>query len=208
MLFAAFGARVRQPLAGQMLLSRHLLATLDVDALPDDYGIDVALTMHALDHGLPVAQVVTPFPEHEGGANSHRIMADVAGTLLRRLAGGSLPVRSDVQWPERYWEPLLAPPPSSRSLEGLIERVAPPGAAGQWRDLLGCPPEVMCDLWCANLSAAVGRARAGESLPEVVGELSYPFLVHAEYRRRLEVDRASAETYITELSDRLAAALR
>jgi hypothetical protein len=208
LLYAAFGARVRQPLAGQMLLSRHLLAAIDVDDLPDDYGIDVALTMHALDHGHPVTQVVTPFPGHEGGGNSFRIMADVAGTLLRRLARGSLPVREDVRWPERYWEPLPAPPPSSRSLEGLIEQVAPSSPPAQWRDALGRPPEVIRDLWCGDLAAAVGRARAGEPLPEVVGGLGYPFLVHAEYRRRLGVDRSSAEAYITQLSDRLAAGIR
>ena len=53
LIFAGFGARVRQPLAGQMLLSTRLLATIDVDELPDDYGVDVALTMSALDRGLP-----------------------------------------------------------------------------------------------------------------------------------------------------------
>jgi hypothetical protein len=82
MLFAIFGARVRQPLAGHMLLTRRMLGTIPVDALPDEYGVDVALTMHALNEGLPLDQVVVPFPGHDAGGNSHRIMEDVARMVL------------------------------------------------------------------------------------------------------------------------------
>src|SRR5262249_28101456 len=63
---AAFDARVRQPIAGQMLLGRALLATLDVDALPDDFGVDFAITVAALATGHTVAQVVVPSPTHLG----------------------------------------------------------------------------------------------------------------------------------------------
>ncbi len=207
LLFAAFGARVRQPLAGQMLLSRRFLASVDVEELPDDYGIDVALTMHALDHGLPVAQVVTPFPEHQGGGNSHRIMANVAATMLDRLSRRSLPVRGDVVWPGRFWEGLAVPPPSTRSLQGLIEQCAPPGPSGRWRDLMDHPPEVVRDLWCDHLAAAVREARGGQPVAGVVDRLAYPFLVHAEYRRRLAVDQTTAEWYVTDFGERLAAAI-
>ena len=41
LLFASHRARIRQPLAGHMLLRRTLIRQLDVDALPDDYGIDI-----------------------------------------------------------------------------------------------------------------------------------------------------------------------
>ena len=41
LVFACFGARIRQPLAGQRLLSMGLLGTVNEDRLPDDYGIDV-----------------------------------------------------------------------------------------------------------------------------------------------------------------------
>jgi hypothetical protein len=207
LLLAAFGAGVRQPLAGQMLLSRQLLASVDVDRLPDDYGIDVALTMHALDQRLPVTQVVTPFPDHLGGGNSLRIMANVAATMLERLSRGSLPARRDVVWPERFWAGLSTPPPSARSLQGLIDDLAPAGPSGQWRDLMDSAPEVMRDLWCAQLAAAVRDARGGEPVAEVVGQLAYLFLVHAEYRRRLAVDRASAESYVLDLGERLALAI-
>ncbi len=207
LLFAAFRARVRQPLAGQMLLSRRFLASLDVDELPDDYGIDVALTMHGLDTRLPVTQVVTPFPDHQGGGNSLRIMANVAVTMFKRLSRGSLSERRDVVWPERFWDGLSAPPPSARSLQGLIEQLAPPGPAGRWRDLMDRDPDVIRDLWCDHLAAAVRDARGGEPPEEVVGRLSYPFLVHAEYRRRLAVGRSSAESYVTDLGERLAAAI-
>lgn len=207
LLFAAFGARVRQPLAGQMLLSRRFLATIDVDGLPDDYGIDVALTMHALDSGLPVTQVVTPFPEHHGGGNSLRIMANVAATMLDRLSRGSLRARPDVVWPERFWADLNAPPPSARSLQGLIEQLAPPGPSGRWRELMDRAPEALRDLWCARLATAVGDVRGGRPIADVVSQLAYLFLVHAEYRRRLAVDRASAESYVIDLGEQLARAI-
>jgi hypothetical protein len=207
LLFAAFGARVRQPLAGQMLLSRRFLASLDVDDLPDDYGIDVALTMHALDTGLPVTQVVTPFPDHHGGGNSLRIMANVASTLLDRLSRGSLPSRGDVTWPERFWAGLSAPPPSARSLQGLIEELAPAGPSGRWRELMNRAPDFMRDLWCDGLATAVHDTRDGRRVAEVVDQLSYLFLVHAEYRRRLAVDRASAESYVMDLGEQLALAI-
>ena len=79
LLLSGYRARVRQPLAGQMLLSKQLLESVDVAELPDDYGIDVALTMCALEEGLPVEQVIVPFPDHDGGLHSHLIMMDVRG---------------------------------------------------------------------------------------------------------------------------------
>jgi hypothetical protein len=208
LLYAAFGARVRQPLAGHMFLGRRLLAAIDVDRLPDDYGIDVALTMHALDRGLPVTQVALPFPEHQGGGNSHRIMADVAGAMLRRLAQPPIPDRRDVAWPARYWEHLAVPPPSARSLEGLIEQLEPTGDAGRWWEWLDRPPEMIRDFWCNEVATAVRLACRGEPIPDLLTQLAYPFLVHAEYRRRLGVDHAGAEIYVAELGERMAEALR
>ena len=55
LVFASRRARVRQPLAGHMLLHRSLLERLDLDALPDDYGIDISITLTALDAGLSVS---------------------------------------------------------------------------------------------------------------------------------------------------------
>jgi hypothetical protein len=207
LIFAGFGARVRQPLAGQMLLSRRLLATIDVDDLPDDYGVDVALTMSALDRGLPVDQVTVPFPDHDGGDNSHVIMHEVACALLRRLGGEPPALRTDVATPARWWEGLDPVAPSSRTLVGLIEQVVPSGALSEWLALLDTPPEVVRDLWCNRLVDAVRQARAGRPVEELAAGLVHPFLVHAEYRRRVDVDVAGAEAYIAELCDRVAATL-
>jgi hypothetical protein len=207
LLQACFGARVRQPLAGQMLLSRRLLQGLDVDRLPDDYGIDLALTIAALDHGSPVIQVVVPFPEHEGGGNSHRIMADVAAAGLRRLAVGPATPRPDVSWPERYWEGLRQPPPSPRSLEPLIEELASPGELDRARELLSAPLEAVRDIWCGELAAAIAGARRGEPVPDLVGALALPFLVHAERCRRAEAGIDAAEAYVESLGLEVAAAL-
>ena len=210
LLFAAYGARIRQPLAGQMLLTRRVLDTIDVDGLPDDYGIDVGLTMHVLDQGLPVDQVVVAFPDHEGGANGHRIMTSVASTMLSGLASNTSWAngrrdRRDVSWPFGWWRGQSEPPPSERSLRPLIEGLVPSEQPGRWTALFEAPPDVVREMWCERLGAAVGQARAGYPIPDVVAELVHPFLIHAEYRRQVAPDRDGAETYVADLCDRLAA---
>jgi glycosyltransferase involved in cell wall biosynthesis len=207
LLFAGFGARIRQPLAGQMLLTKRLLGTLDAGGLPDDYGIDVALTMHALQRGLPVDQVVVPFPDHEGGGNSHQIMGDVARVLIPGLAAGAVIDRGDTSWPERWWDGLSDPPPSMRSLQSLIQELTPPDQLSPLTALLDCPPEAVRDFWCDHLAAAVHGARAGFPTARLLEELVPPFLLHAEYRRRVGADRDGAEAYVADLCDRLGATL-
>ena len=212
LLFACYGARVRQPLAGQMLLTSKALETIDVDGLPDDYGIDVGLTMHVLEQGLPVDQVVITFPDHEGGANSHLIMTDVASTMLSALAGKSnwedgRRDRGDVSWPRGWWKAQSEPPRSERSLKPLIEGLVPSEQMGRWSALFEASPDVVRDIWCERLAAAVGEARAGCPIPDVVAELVHPFLVHAEYRRQVAPDLDEAETYLADLCERLAAAI-
>ena len=100
LLFATHRARIRQPLAGHMLLSRALLERIDIDALPDDYGIDIMLTLHALTTGGSIGQVDLIAPQHPSKeGNSERVMVEVATTALRALARGPLVDRSDVDWP-------------------------------------------------------------------------------------------------------------
>jgi hypothetical protein len=212
LLFAAYGAKVRQPLAGQMLLTSSVLETIDVDGLPDDYGIDIALTMHVLDNGLPIDQVVVAFPGHEGGANSHRIMANVASAMLSVLASSSGGAtvrrpRRDVSWPLAWWREQSEPPLSTRSLRPLIDALVPSEQMSRWAALFEASPDVVRDMWCERLGAAVGRARAGHPIPDVVADLALPFLVHAEYRRQVAPDIDSAEIYLADLGDRLAATI-
>jgi hypothetical protein len=205
-LRAAFGARIRQPLAGQMFLSGRFLSTIDVASLPDAYGIDVALTLLALDRGVPITQVVAPLPNHQGGTNSLSIMTDVARTLLDRLASAPATPRFDVRWREGYWQELTSPPPSFRSLEPVVEQLAPPEMRHRWRELLQAPPDTVRDLWCERLAAAVRGARKGHPVAELVGHLAFPFFVHAEYRRRVDADVFEAEAYVEELGRCLALA--
>jgi hypothetical protein len=206
LLFAGFGARVRQPLAGQMLLTRGMLDTMDVDALPDDYGIDIALTMHALVEGLPVEQVVVPFPAHEAGLNSRQIMENVATVMLSALTHPVVE-RRDVSWPERWWESQDPPSRSSRRLHAIIDGLPPAEQPDSIDWLLEGPPEQVRDFWCDQLAAALLDARSGQPAATVVAGLAIPFLVHAEYRRRRNVDLSGGEAYIADLSARLADAV-
>ena len=87
-----------------MLLRRRLIEQLDVDALPDDYGIDITLTLSALACDARIGQVGLYPPEHptkEG--NSERVMIEVATAGLRALDETHTLDRHDVVWPDRYW---------------------------------------------------------------------------------------------------------
>jgi hypothetical protein len=52
----------------------------------------------------------------------------------------------------------------------------------------------------------VDQARAGRPVDALASGLLGPFLVHAEYRRQVDVDVADAEAYVDDLCDRVAAA--
>ena len=134
-IFSFFGARIRQPLAGQRLLSRGLLDTLDDDRLPDDYGIDVALTVQALTQDRPVYQVPVPFPDHAPGTNSAEIMGDVARTLLGLSPEDWRGRRADVDWPDRWWAGQARAAPAPRSLLPDLNS-ASGGHPGGWSRLL------------------------------------------------------------------------
>lgn len=212
LLYAMFGARVRHPLAGQMILTNKMLETIELDTLPDDYGVDVALTIQALNDGLAIDQVVVPFPGHEAGGNSGRIMENVANATLAFLAPGVESRRTDVNWQPEWWEGQTILPPSSRTLRGLIDELLADELVSeeQYRQLTAMlnasPPEVR-DFWCDHLANAILLARAGHPIDPLVSDLVGPFLVHAEYRRRVELDFAGAEAYVTELGARLADAV-
>lgn len=208
LIFAAFGAHIRQPLAGHMLLTKRMLANIDIESLPGDYGIDAALTIHALTQGLPVDQVMLTFPDHDAGGNSHGIMEDVANTMLTCLANLTVVNwRSDVAWPSNWWAGQPVQPATSRSLRGLIEQVVPFHQLQEFGPLFDASPIEVQRFWSSRLAGAVRRARAGGVLPAIVADLVGPFLVHAEYRRRMQVDLHGAEAYVSSLCASLAAAV-
>ncbi|MBO0691639.1 MAG: hypothetical protein J2P58_01970 [Acidimicrobiaceae bacterium] len=212
LLYALFGARIRHPLAGQMILTNKMLETIELDDLPDDYGIDVALTIQGLNEGIEIDQVVVPFPGHEAGGNSGRIMEDVAKTTLAFLAPGVESRRTDVSWPDEWWEGQTILPPSTRSLRGLIDELVSReqdsyAQHGRLTAMLDGSPAEVRDFWCDHLASAVLSAQAGLPIEALVSDLVGPFLVHAEYRRRVELDFAGAEAYVAELGTRLAAAI-
>jgi hypothetical protein len=206
LIFSCFGARVRQPLAGQRLLSTSLLATLDDVRLPDDYGIDVALTVHALADNRPVDQVRLPFPEHEAGSNSAEIMTDVARTLLGLGAALRHVRRTDVNWPERWWRGQARAAPSPRSLLSHLDSAsdAGPDAASS---LFGATPDQVRDRWCQAVAAAVRLTREGADAGRVATDLVDAFIAHAEYRRRLDGNLDVSEGYVADLGHRMAALL-
>jgi hypothetical protein len=211
LLRALYGARVRQPLAGHMFIGRSVLQTLDIDALPDDYGVDIALTMSALDTGGRVGQVPLPGVSHEERPiNSEAIMRDVAAAMLGRVSKAPRLDRSDVTWPARYWEELRWPSdlePSKGETDEARGRLAPSPAA------LARPGRTADDsraqtAWCAELAAAVRAVEEGASVRALVGNLVEPFFAHALTRsRQARPALAEAEAYVHALGDMLGDAL-
>jgi hypothetical protein len=207
LLYALFGARIRQPLAGQMLLTYRMLETIELDALPDDYGVDVALTIHGLNEGLAIDQVVVPFPGHEAGDNSRRIMENVTSAMLSFVGRPVEITRRDVGWPDEWWNGQTTLPPSTRSLRVLIEEVVVREQRPQLTAMLSGSPLEVRDFWCDRLAAATRMARAGHAVGPLVTDLVGPFLVHAEYRRHVELDLAGSEAYVADLCTQLADAV-
>jgi hypothetical protein len=211
LLRALYGARVRQPLAGHMFIGRSLLQALNIDALPDDYGVDIALTMSVLDWGGRIGQVpLSGISFEERQINSEEIMRDVASAMLARVSNAPGLDRNDVTWPKRYWEDLQWPSDSEPS---IVER---DGARG-WVALGPAAPTRPEDAaveshaqtaWCAELASAVRAVRRGASVRAVVEDLVEPFFAHASTRsRQARPAFAEAEAYVHALGDKLSEAL-
>ncbi len=211
LLRALYGARVRQPLAGQMFIGHSLLQALNIDALPDDYGIDIALTMTALDRGGRIGQVPLPRVSHtERPSNSEAIMREVAETMLTRVSKAPRTDRSDVTWPEQYWEELQWPSDlesSSNETDEAPSRLAP-GRATTDSSRPNLEDSVTQAAWCSALAGAVRAVEQGTSVKAAVEDLVGPFFAHASTRgRQVRPDLVDAEGYVHALGDELAQAL-
>ena len=198
-----------------MLLDQALLGALDLAGLPDDFGIDLAITIAALALGHNVGQVVVASPAHasRGPDNSERVMLDVARVALA-LLGTCRPVtRRDVRWPEQYSELLSEPPATPGSsadfLGVLARRARTEDELGGWLELLNAPDDVMRDLWCERLAEALRRSHHGGDPGQLADGLVAPFLIHAEHRRRHgPTDGAAIDTYVAQLGEHVAALAR
>jgi hypothetical protein len=191
-LTALYGSHVRQPLAGHRFVSRAMLRRLDLSDLPDDYGIDVALTMAVLDSGGRTGQVVMDHIEHDDRQlNSEGIMVEVAAALLERIGSGPTPDRRDVVAPTDYARHLHWPGEHTPS---TTDRAAEVDAREVWLDAL---------------AAAVRGARVGPGVRALAEALMEPFVAHAEARRhRPRSDVATAEAYVWRLGNDLAVRLQ
>jgi hypothetical protein len=212
LIFATHRARVRQPIAGHMLLHRSLLERLDVDALPDDFGIDIMVTLSALHSGLPIGQVTLAAPHHPSKrGNSERIITQVASALLGALAGMPSVDRPDVSWPQQYWDGWEWPVNDGVDpdhLEVIIRHAASEAELQRWLVLGAASDDVVAEMWCDQLADAVRRTRSPHSdISRIVDDLVCPFFVHAEHRARRTGSVAELEQYVAGLGLRLAARL-
>jgi hypothetical protein len=207
LLRALYGAQVRQPLAGQMFIGCSMLRALDIEALPDDYGIDIAVTMSVLDRQGRIGQVPLPGVSHsEHQLNSEAIMRDVAEAMLARVSAAPRPDRSDVAWPAHYWEELSWPSDLETSIGQTGEawdRQAPNLGKRGSQDPAADDARVQKE-WRTELAGAVRAVEHGGSVRASVDRLVEPFFalvsVRALQARPALVD---AEAYVHALGDKL-----
>jgi hypothetical protein len=212
LLFATHRARIRQPLAGHMLLHRSLLEQLDVDALPDDYGIDITLTLTALTTGASIGQVGLHAPEHPSKeGNSRRVMVEVATAVLGALARLPAADRPDVAWPDGYWRGWEWPRNGGDEADHvavILQHAASESELEAWLALGDATDAEVAEMWSDHLADAVRRSRSPHAdLARIVPDLICPFFVHAEYRARRGATVAELESYVADLGLRLAARL-
>ena len=195
LLRALYGASVRQPLAGQRLLTHGWLCRLSPTLFPDDYGIDIALTLALLDSGGSLGQVVMPRVDHDDRQlNSRTILIEVARAALQRVAAGPTRDRSDVAVPEGYVRHLAWP--DDEKAEHASTTAGSSGLPERERS------------WLDALVTAVGQARTGADPNTLATQLSHPFFDYADRRRREpRPEIADAEAHVWELGDRVAARL-
>jgi glycosyltransferase involved in cell wall biosynthesis len=212
LITATHRARIRQPIAGHMLLHRSLLERLDLTRLPDDFGIDIMITLAALESCLRIGQVVLTAPEHPSkSGNSARVMSEVTTAVLRALTMLPAVDRPDVTLPERYWEGWTWPRNGGVEADHIdvIVRHARSETDLQWWLALGeGSDEDVTEMWCDRLADAVRRVRSPHpDLERIVDDLICPFFVHAEHRARRSASVAELEQYVADLGLRLAARL-
>jgi hypothetical protein len=212
LLFASRRARVRQPLAGHMLLHRSLLEQLDLRALPDDYGVDISITLTALDAGLAVEQVPLVAPEHPSKeGNSERVMIEVATAVVGALAAVSTVDRPDVRWPDRYWEGWEWPHNGgieSDHVDVIVQHARSESELEAWLAVTEAGDDAVADMWCDHLADAVRQVRSPHAdLGAIIRDLVCPFFVHAEHRSRHHGSVEELELYVADLGLKLAARL-
>jgi len=212
LMFATCGARIRQPIAGHMLIGRSLLERLDLDALPDDFGVDVVITLTALREDARVGQVELVAPDHPSKkGNSERVMKQVATSLLRALATMPRIDRRDVAWPDRYWESWAWPRNAGIEpdyADVIMQHSTSESDLARWLVYGESGDDAVAEMWCDNLADAVRRIRSPHpDLTRIVDDLVCPFFVHAEHRARRVASVAELEAYVSNLALRLAARL-
>jgi hypothetical protein len=212
LVFASRRARVRQPLAGHMLIHRSLLEQLDLKALPDDYGIDISITLTALDTGLGVEQVPLVAPEHPSKeGNSERVMIEVATAVIGALAKVATVDRRDVRWPERYWDGWEWPRNAgieADHVDVILQNARSDSELEMWLELSDASDDVVSEMWCDHLADAVRQVRSPHAdLRGIVEDLICPFFVHAEHRARHRDSVEELELYVADLGCKLAARL-
>lgn len=211
LVYAATGARVREPLAGHALLHHTLVRHLRAGSLPSGYGIDVAITHAALAGGWGVGQVPLTAPAHAGGtATSDRIMSEVATAALARFAVDA-PARPDVAWPAAYWRRLddPRPEPTERDFTDLLARHPAGSAPGPLAARADADGGDVAATWSAHLASALCAVQRGTESPRAAAaRLLRPFLVHATHRHaHPPATFADGERDVADLAERVAAQL-
>jgi glycosyltransferase involved in cell wall biosynthesis len=212
LITATHRARIRQPIAGHMLLHRSLLERLDLERLPDDFGIDIMITLAALESCVRIGQVVLTAPDHPSKTgNSARVMSEVTTAVLRALTVLPAVDRPDVTLPDRYWYGWSWPHNGGVDpdhIDVIARHARSEADLRRWLALGEGSDDDVAEMWCDRLADAVRTVRAPHpDLERIVDDLVCPFFVHAEHRARRQTSVAELEQYVADLGLRLSARL-
>ena len=192
-----------------MLLHRSFVEQLDIDSLPDDYGIDIALTMRALATRTSIGQVMLAPPAHPTkNGSSERVMVEVATALLSGLRELPTIDRADATWPDAFWADWHWPRSvgDPRDHLDVVRRFASGDALQRWLALVDAGDDEVAEMWCEHLTGALRASRSRYAdVPALVADLVCPFFVHAAHRARRTLSVADLETDVVDLGRRLAA---
>ena len=179
-----------------------------VDALPDDYGIDITITLTALDVGRLDRAGRAHAPEHPSKeGNSERVMVEVATAVLGALAklAGGRPTRRRVARAVLGRVGVAA-----QRRDRVRSRRRDPAARGSdadleaWLALGDATDDDVAEMWCDHLADAVRRSSVAprRSRRASCNDLICPFFVHAEHRvaTRTRRSRSSSCTSPTSVS--------
>jgi len=182
-LYARYGVRYRQPLAGHTLLSKRFFETLDPSSLPVGYGVDFFITRSAIDAHLQIAECPIETFAHGGGMKTFaRMFCDVAVEALGCLHLPGPVARVGGTKASVWWKTMTAPSPvnfDERALWRIAQECLDSRRLAELRAMAAGSQDELQRVWVDALSDAARRVGLGLAPDLAAMDLLPTFIAHA-----------------------------